>query len=351
MEWHPRAYSISDIREWSKQNILEIRPDFQRREVWSTPARIALIDTILRSIPIPKIYVQSILNDDDEKVYRIVVDGQQRLTTILMFLNDNLQLRKPYVDDKYNKCHFKDLPIDVRKRFLTYQVDFNDLVNPTDEEVRDLYARVNKYTVQLNKQELRRADFPGEFLTLAEELSDLKFFEDSKFFSAGQKRRMLDVEYISELIALLLEGEQDKKDSLDDFCERYKKFPQGLYLVKTNFENILKDIGIIFSNSKALSDTRFKQKADFYSLFACIVDLKKQYGSIITDSLPCVRESLYQLDELIAPHAEHEPYSEYAIRCISDANSISSRRWRKKFLFDYIVPLYRIDEEMEVMEE
>ena len=74
-----------------------------------------------------------------------------------------------------------------------------------------MYSRVNKYTVQLNKQELRRADFPGDFIDLAEELSELEFFEKSKIFSVKQRRRMLDVEYIEELLGIMLEGIQDKK--------------------------------------------------------------------------------------------------------------------------------------------
>lgn len=84
-----------------------------------------------------------------------------------------------------------------------------------------MYSRVNKYTVQLNKQELRRADFPGDFIHLAEELSENKFFEEAKIFSVKQRRRMLDVEYIEELLTIILKGIQDKKDYLDAVCEEY----------------------------------------------------------------------------------------------------------------------------------
>jgi hypothetical protein len=340
MEWHSRSYAISDIRDWSKEKRLELQPDFQRKEVWSKPAQIALVDTILRNIPIPKIYIKSILHGDDEKTYRIVVDGQQRLNTILLFLNNKLKLRLPYAEEQYNKMFYKDLPDNERRRFLAYQLDFNDLTNPTDDEVRDLYARVNKYTVQLNKQELRKADFPGDFLDLAEELSDLEFFNDCKFFSAGQKRRMLDVEYIEELLCVLLKGEQDKKDSLDYFCEKYTRFEQGIDTVRKEFEGVLNDILVIFDDGISLSKTRFKQKADFYSLFSCILDFRRQRETVISSEINRVRNDLYAIDKEIAPHSENETYREYAIRCISDANSIASRIWRKKFLFDYIAPLY-----------
>jgi hypothetical protein len=340
MEWHSRAYAISDIRDWSKENRFELQPDFQRKEVWSKPAQIALIDTILRDIPIPKIYIKSILHDDDEKTYRIVVDGQQRLNAILLFLNNKLKLRMPHAEEQYHGMFYKDLPYNIRRQFLAYQLDFNDLTNPTDEEVRDLYARVNKYTVQLNKQELRRADFPGDFLNLAEELSDLEFFNDCKFFSAGQKRRMLDIEYIEELLCVLLDGEQDKKDSLDDFCEKYTRFEQEADVIREEFAGVLNDILAIFGDGICLSKTRFKQRADFYSLFSCILGFRRQGRTVPQSEIGRVREFLYEIDREIAPHSENEAYREYAIRCISDANSIASRRWRKNFLLDNIALLF-----------
>jgi hypothetical protein len=339
MEWKSRAHPISDVRDWSRANRLELQPDFQRNEVWSKAAQIALIDTILHNIPIPKIYIKSIIRE--EQTYRVVIDGQQRLTAILAFVENKLKLKTPHIFfSDFNGLTFSDLPEDTRNQVLSYNLDFNEIFNPTDDELRDLYARVNKYTIQLNKQELRRADFPGEFLSLAEELSDLDFFADNKFFSAGQKRRMLDIEYVEELLALLLEGEQDKKDSLDDFCERYVSFPQSADAVRTQFKDVISDINTVFGESFKLLSTRFKQKADFYSLFGSICDFKKGGNSIIADSLARVQESLRKLDEQIAPHSEDEAYREYAIHCISDANSASSRRWRKKFLSDYIAPLY-----------
>jgi hypothetical protein len=350
MLWNSGTHPISDVRDWSRTKRLELQPDFQRNEVWSKAAQIALIDTILHNIPIPKIYIKSIIRKG--KTYRIVIDGQQRLTAILAFVENKLKLKSPHISfTEYDGKFFGDLPKKVRNDVFAYKVDFNEIHDPSEEEVRDLYARVNKYTVQLNRQELRRADFPGEFITLAEGLSDLDFFADNKFFSAGQKRRMLDVEYIGELLCLLLEGEQDKKDCLDDFCERYAKFPQSMSVVKIDFEHILADIKMIFSVGKALSDTRFKQKADFYSLFGCICDFKKQNKDILTNVLPCVRNILNKLDEQIAPHAEDETYRDYAIHCISDANSASSRRWRKKFLYDYVAPLYLTTEELEIKEK
>lgn len=350
MEWKSRAHPISDVRDWSNASRLELKPDFQRNVVWSKAAQIALIDTILHNIPMPKIYIKSIIYN--EKTYRVVIDGQQRLTAILAFLDNKLKLKTPHITMKeFDGFTFSELPEDVKNKVLSYNLDFNEIFNPTEDELRNLYARVNKYTVQLNKQELRRADFPGEFLNLAEELADLEFFLDNKFFSVGQKRRMLDVEYVEELLALLLEGEQDKKDSLDDFCERYALFPQGINAVRVKFESIINDIAILFEGSVKLSTTRFKQKADFYTLFGCIVYFKKQGYILAHNFISKVQKKLVVLTEQIEPHSENEDYRNYAIRCISDANSYSSRRWRKEFLKSYLTPLYVISKASEEVDK
>ena len=165
VHWNSSPHPISDIRDWSEAGRLELRPDFQRREVWSAPARIMLMDTILRDIPMPKIYLASSIKDGS--TYRIVIDGQQRISAILAFLRDEFSLQKPFTGD-HNGKRFSDLPQERQDRFLSYQIDFNEAINPSDDEVREVYARVNKYTVVLNKQELRRADFPGDFLTVSE---------------------------------------------------------------------------------------------------------------------------------------------------------------------------------------
>ena len=336
MKWESYSHPISDIRDWNKNNRLELRPDFQRNEVWSRAAQIMLIDTILKGIPIPKVYIKSVMKDGN--TYRVVIDGQQRLTAILKFVQNKLVLRRPYGGEYANK-KFEELPDDVQNEILRYKIDINEIFNPTDEEIRDLYSRVNKYTVQLNKQELRRADFPGDFIDLAEELSELEFFEKSKIFSVKQRRRMLDVEYIEELLGIMLEGIQDKKEYLDAVCEKYMTMDNrdDIY---SEFVTIIGDISAIFDvNSLPISKTRFKQKSDFYSLFACIFELRK-IGVLKPDHLTEIRRNIRIIDENVGPQSEEEIYREYAMRCLSDANSISSRKWRVEFLMNFMKQAY-----------
>lgn len=341
MKWESYSHPISDIREWSDNSRLELRPDFQRNEVWTPAAQIMLIDTILKGIPIPKIYIKTTVKND--KTYRVVIDGQQRLTAILKFIRDELPLKAPYQGDYQNQT-FSQLPETVHNDFIRYKIDINEIFDPTDEEIRDLYSRVNKYTVQLNKQELRKADFPGDFISLSEKLSELSFFTDSKIFTVKQRRRMLDVEYIEELLTILLRGIQDKKEYLDEVCEAYMHL-ENKQKVEDAFVGVINDISVIFdTDSYPIKKTRFKQKSDFYSLFAGVSYLRSKSAMIKdTNIMAQVRGLLSEMDEEIGPQSEKKEYFEYAARCLSDANAAANRGWRTDFIVERLAPLYGIE--------
>lgn len=339
MNWKSSPYAISDIKEWRDTNKLEIRPDFQRKAVWSSIAQIMLIDSIIKDIPMPKIYLETKMVNDIK--YRIVIDGQQRLTAIFDYIDGKFTLPDRY-GEKWAGKTFDQLDLKERNIILDYMIDTNSLTNPTQQEVNDLYSRVNKYTVQLNKQELRRADYPGDFIKLAEKLASLDFFSDAKMFTAAMTRRMLDIEYIEELLCIIIDGIQNKKETIDIFCEKYEKMPNKENIEK-NFLKIIDDIILIFTigDDMIIRKSRFKQRSDFYSIFSVISEYHKEGKVLDRTKLQNIRDRLKYLDDNIGPHSEIQELSDYAIYCTSDANSISSRQWRKIFLKQYFDEVYK----------
>ena len=338
VSWNSSPHPISDIRDWNEANRLELRPDFQRREVWSAPARIMLMDTILRGIPMPKIFLASTIRDDS--TYRVVIDGQQRLTAILDFLQDGFALDKPYTGKGKGK-RFSELDQETQVRFLSYKIDFNEAINPSDEEAREVYARVNKYTVPLMKQELRRADFPGDFLKVSEDLAINKYFDTARIFTPANRRRYGDAEYVSELLAAMIDGIQDKKTSLDNFYIRFAKWDKSnKQEILDRFSGVLKELGCIFDDSLDISKTRFRQKADFYSLFFVIDEFVSKGLTVKNKDVKPLQADLTMLQENIRPESNVEICSEYAIKCVSQANSASSRRWRRDFLKSILIGTY-----------
>ena len=339
VHWNSSPHPISDIRDWSDAGRLELRPDFQRREVWSAPARVMLMDTILRDVPMPKIFLANSIKDG--RTYRVVIDGQQRISAILAFMRNEFSLETPFSGEEKGK-YFADLTEETQEHFLSYQIDFNEAINPSEEETREVYARVNKYTVPLNKQELRRADFPGAFLKVSEDLAVDEYFDRAGLFSAANRRRYTDVEYVSELLAAMIDGVQDKKGTLDDFYIKFSKWKKSdKEQVIAKFRRTLGEISLICDSERfPLSETRYRQKADFYTLFLVVEGLLSDGWTIEGKELEPLRQDLAILDDNIRPESPIEICSEYAIKCVSQANSASSRRWRHRFLRPILAGTY-----------
>ncbi|MDP2759633.1 MAG: DUF262 domain-containing protein [Sideroxyarcus sp.] len=328
-KWRASTHAISDIRDWNQLCILILQPDYQRKEVWGDPAKVMLIDSILNGIPMPKIFVSSSIKDG--KTVRTVIDGQQRITTILSFLSDGFPLASPYAGEFVGK-RFSELPKDIQDEVLSYDIDFNEAKGLSDDELREVYSRVNKYLVALNKQELRRADYPGDFLDVADDLANLDFFDDCGIFNTTARRRSLDVEYVSELLAGLILGITDRKDAIDVCCKDYKKWEEASkQSISNGFKEVLSDIEKIFSVGVPIKKTRWRQKADFYSLFFAIQSLRAE-GLYLPEDMIQLRDDLSILDNGIAPTSDVPIFSKYAVYCVSQANSAASRNWRASFL-------------------
>ena len=59
-----QQYPISDLYQWIKSGSLELSPDFQRGDIWHPSAQSFFIDTLVRGLPIPSIYMRLVTNPD-----------------------------------------------------------------------------------------------------------------------------------------------------------------------------------------------------------------------------------------------------------------------------------------------
>ena len=159
-----------------------------------------------------------------------------------------------------------------RKKIFEYSFVVRLLPEMPDDEVRTIFQRLNRNTTTLNTQELRHATYWGPFIKLMEEISDFEFWSDAGIFSANDRRRMLDVEFISELAVAVLNGIQNKKKHLEEFYQQYETNFEDAEMVRTLFLNVLGEIGQILPN---IAKTRWRKKSDFYTLFVTLA----QYAS------------------------------------------------------------------------
>lgn len=161
------------------KNRIDTNPDFQRPAVWSSGQKQLLIDTILRSYDIPKLYWRKISKTPEK--YE-VVDGQQRLRTIFEFHAGDFNLAKDADDIDgivVAKMRYSDLPEDLRLRFDNYALDVIVLTDTSEDEVREMFLRLQNGT-SLKAQEKRNA-MPGMMRSFIKDLAQHPFFSRCNF--------------------------------------------------------------------------------------------------------------------------------------------------------------------------
>jgi hypothetical protein len=257
--------TVSWLKKTLDDEALELRPPYQRKPVWLDPQKSSLIDTILRGYPIPELYMQDVIDGTGmEKHY--VVDGQQRIRACLEFVEGAFELDGAESQD-YAEMTFHDLSEADKKLVWGYSFVVRLLPEVPEEELREVFKRLNRYNMALNKQELRHATYWGEFISTMEALATNEFWVTSGIFSANDFRRMLDVEFVSELAVAVLHGPQNKKASLDSWYRAYEQEFEDRVLIERVYERVLGELDEILPDIKA---TRWRRTSDFYTLFTTL---------------------------------------------------------------------------------
>lgn len=205
----PVSWSINDVINWFKSREIIINESFQRHSVWSPQAKTLLIDSILNELPLPKIFIRTKIDPKLQRSVKEIVDGQQRIRTIVEFANDEFSLNNK--SENFHGMKYSDLAEDSQQVFLGYTLTIEQLLNATDDDVIDIFARLNSYTVALNAAEKRHAKFQNELKFFVRRMSVKYrwFIEKFSIFTIKQRFRMQDDEFFAELTRLIVSGIQD----------------------------------------------------------------------------------------------------------------------------------------------
>jgi hypothetical protein len=256
----------------------------QRRLVWKLPQKSALVESVLLDYPIPEIFVQQNTTAEGDSSF-VVVDGQQRIAAILAFLgikdddpDNGFELQHLPTVSKFRNLSWDDLTEDQKKAFYAHRFSARILEETSDEDLRDLFRRLNKNLTKLSEQELRNATYSGALIRIAEELSDSDYWATNRIVTPEDIRRMRDIEYVSELIVGVMHGPQGgSPKSIDDFYAQYEEFQEELPDepdVRRHFSRTLEAVQTILPD---IRETRWRNKTDFYSLFVALAYLLKDF--------------------------------------------------------------------------
>jgi hypothetical protein len=265
---------------------LQMKPPFQRNPVWTHPQKSYLIDSILNGYPIPEIYMQEFVDESGNERH-ILIDGQQRIRTCLEFVEGTFAIAAEE-SPSWGNMRFDDLSPDDKKKVFGYTFIVRLLPDMSDDDIRGIFQRLNKNVVALNAQELRQATYWGPFLQTMQEISNYKYWTTTGIFTPLNVRRMMDIEFISELAIAILEGHQNKKETIDLYYATYEEYFDNRDELVDAFQSVIMILEILLPDIK---NTRWRKKSDFYSLFVCLAEFS-DYAPLDRETKVLLRQNL-----------------------------------------------------------
>jgi hypothetical protein len=237
------VYTPQDFLQWRELSSLELTPKFQRRGVWTAAARSFFIDTLLRQMPVPPIYIRIVQSEDRKRSVRQVIDGQQRISCVLDYLDGKLRLSRTLPGPWAGKS-FEGLTANEKQQLTTYTLSSELFYGISDSEVLQIFSRLNTYSVPLNAQELRNGKYFGLFKQSVDDLAyeHLEFWRRQGIFSERSIARMLEVELTSELIIAQIEGMKDKKKSIYQVYAKYDDQYPNRQLNERHFRDVIDSV-------------------------------------------------------------------------------------------------------------
>jgi hypothetical protein len=320
MKYEIDKWPIHKLIELYERGLITLDPPYQRNPIWTPKAKRSLINTIQSAQPIPNFFLLKKLDNSYE-----MVDGQQRASAIIGYIKGLFE------DNQKNIFAVDTRRHEEEKTFLEYFLSVTIIEEvKEDESIEKFYALVNSSGLRLNRPELNKADYyDTKFLLLTTDLSDYPDFKSLKLFTPSSINRMNDVDFISELVALIKYGISDKKIKVDNMYDEDISDEEAESL-DANFKKIIQHFKR-FNLIEPLKITRFRQKNDFYSLFNFILSCSE----VDSDSLDYYYRLLLKLSKYITPSQEKcDPLLDYARNCVTQTNSKKARESRHSFLKD-----------------
>jgi hypothetical protein len=344
-------YTPNDLVLFLAKGLLEISPKFQRRAVWGTPARSYFIDTLLRGMTVPPMYFRTIQNKAGTNVIREVVDGQQRVRSVLEFIDPEKGYRlSKTLGDKvpWAGKRFAQLTKEQQQQITSFGFSVEIFKGISDKQVLEVFCRLNMNGIPLNKQELRNGKYFGLFkqTSFALALDYIDFWRDQRIFSNQSIARMLEVELVSELLIAGSEGMQDKKTNIDTYYQQWEEeYPRQ----KKDEKRFLETMGTIVEtfSDEDLANSEFRRPPLFYTLYCVVyhhlyglpgVQRKSPESRLSADERESLKEAVVKLSELIVQSKDQTfkvppAHAGFVAACLRQTDNITPRKIRFSGLY------------------
>ncbi|MFA9423870.1 MAG: DUF262 domain-containing protein [Sedimentibacter sp.] len=276
--FHRNTKTVKEVFDDFSKGRLFVDTTYQRRKVWLPQDKIRLIETILLDLIIPEVFFwPADINAETGDMFMHIVDGQQRINSIVEFISGEFQLDSKYLMDKdiIERCsnkYFADLGNADKERIWKYNISVVNIDSSfTKTDITQMFYRLNLTNYSLNPQEKRNSK-ESVFGDAAEALSSLDFWKECRVFSSADAKRMKDIEYCCSIYILANEGVVDQTNSkkindyYDDYSETFDEDKRLTNKIETAMDMI-----------KSLNDKTtlsfVSKKAQMYTLFSFVFKL------------------------------------------------------------------------------
>lgn len=329
-------FSLSNIWEFYQLGKFNFDPEYQRSgDVWSEDKKSFLIDSIVKNFPLPPIFLHESIEEDSGKSSYDVIDGKQRLLTIIAFIKDEIFLPEDCSMDGLGISEldgkkfsdFKEEPLlGIKKKFWQYELTIEFIESNESEVIDSIFDRLNRNGEPLNAQELRNATYhSSSFYKSILNISKNVYIQELLF--KLDKNRKEDVEFCSELYFTLIEGRiiDSNKQQLDEMYVKYcsdNKSQQELEQYELEFNEIVSILEKILSG---FTKYYIYSVSHLYALWCLAWQTKKQGvdASAINSRIPDFYSKVKAKD-----YSEKQYISEYIYSMQQATKSYTSRNKR-----------------------
>ena len=334
-------YSIAELVDWIRRRDLVVNTEYQRGGgLWPNSAKSYFIDTILKEFPFPKVYFHERVDRDTKRPRREIVDGQQRLSTIVDFVDNKFALggNARGMEGK----RFNQLTEEQQDSIYSYTVSVDVIRNADRSEILQMFRRMNAFTLPLNSAEKRHSEYFGEFKdwinTVLDQFGSLLI--DWNVLTSRQVVRMADAEFVADLALAIEEGIVSTSPA--KLVALYKKYDGTFQSRGFMDERINGALDLVLTQLSELQRTYITRPHIFHSLICALVH--RRFGLVGAEVLTGIptrgayladrERALVSLKRLAAAHEEKDisEFGEYVQAASEGGNRAPQRALRIKWL-------------------
>ncbi|AKA68646.1 DUF262 domain-containing protein [Clostridium scatologenes] len=288
------TFSIFETVRKVERGDIQLEAEFQRNFKWLPDKKSKLIESIILDIPIQAIY----LSEDDDYKYEII-DGQQRIRTIVEFVNNKFKLQNTVLF-KENKL-FKDLEPSIQRKIEDFQLVIFVVKKDNNPDIKfEIFERINTGAVRLNSQELRNCIYRNKGIPFIKQLvkeSDYrKLIKDKKVNINSMQDQELVLRFMSFYYRGIKSYGGNLKKFLNETLDNYDDYRHRESEFKNMFLNTVNSIYNVFGKDAFVIKNKNKKGKLNVALFEILMISFSKYDSdCIEKNKKCIKDKLEKL--------------------------------------------------------